>query len=103
VSSLGVGCIGISFGDGPAIDRQQGISLIRAAVERGITFFDTAEAYGSFTNEEARRRRSIDRAAAQIAVRGPVPRAPARTGRALNSTPSSSPPRFVLRYHAPHG
>src|SRR2546428_2114008 len=44
--------MGISFGYGPAIDRQQGISLIRAAVERGITFFDTAEAYGPFTNEE---------------------------------------------------
>jgi len=52
VSALGLGCMGISFGYGPAIDRQQGISLIRAAVERGITFFDTAEAYGPFTNEE---------------------------------------------------
>jgi aryl-alcohol dehydrogenase-like predicted oxidoreductase len=44
--------MGLSFGYGPAVDRQQGISLIRAAVERGITFFDTAEAYGPFTNEE---------------------------------------------------
>src|SRR3981081_3335083 len=52
VSALGFGCMGISFGYGPAIDRQQGISLIRAAVERGITLFDTAEAYGPFTNEE---------------------------------------------------
>jgi aryl-alcohol dehydrogenase-like predicted oxidoreductase len=52
VSALGFGCMGMSFGYGPAIDRQQGISLIRAAVERGITFFDTAEAYGPFTNEE---------------------------------------------------
>jgi aryl-alcohol dehydrogenase-like predicted oxidoreductase len=52
VSALGFGCMGISFGYGPAIDRQQGISIIRAAVERGITFFDTAEAYGPFTNEE---------------------------------------------------
>src|SRR4029077_14965217 len=52
VSALGLGCMGISFGYGPAIDRQQGISLIRAAVDRGITFFDTAEAYGPFTNEE---------------------------------------------------
>src|SRR5712692_5640113 len=51
VSALGFGCMGISFGYGPAIDRQQGVSLIRAAVERGITFFDTAEAYGPFTNE----------------------------------------------------
>jgi aryl-alcohol dehydrogenase-like predicted oxidoreductase len=52
VSALGFGCMGLSFGYGPAIDRQQGVSLIRAAVERGVTFFDTAEAYGPFTNEE---------------------------------------------------
>jgi aryl-alcohol dehydrogenase-like predicted oxidoreductase len=52
VSALGFGCMGISFGYGPAVDRQHGISLIRAAVERGITFFDTAEAYGPYTNEE---------------------------------------------------
>src|SRR5207244_9568803 len=52
VSALGFGCMGISFGHGPAVDRQQGISIIRAAVERGVTFFDTAEAYGPFTNEE---------------------------------------------------
>jgi aryl-alcohol dehydrogenase-like predicted oxidoreductase len=52
VSALGFGCMGMSFGYGPPIDRQQGISLIRTAVERGITFFDTAEAYGPFANEE---------------------------------------------------
>jgi len=52
VSALGFGCMGISFGYGPAIDRPQGIALIRAAVERGISFFDSAEAYGPFTNEE---------------------------------------------------
>src|SRR6201985_2211672 len=52
VSSLGLGCMGLSFGLGPAVDKQQGISLIRAAVERGITFFDTAEVYGPYTNEE---------------------------------------------------
>jgi len=52
VSALGFGCMGLSFGYGPAIDPQQGVSLIRAAVERGITFFDTAEVYGPFTNEE---------------------------------------------------
>jgi aryl-alcohol dehydrogenase-like predicted oxidoreductase len=52
VSALGLGCMGLSFGYGPAVDQQQGISLIRAAVERGVTFFDTAEAYGPFTNEE---------------------------------------------------
>jgi aryl-alcohol dehydrogenase-like predicted oxidoreductase len=52
VSALGLGCMGLSFGYGPAVDKKEGISLIRAAVERGITFFDTAEAYGPFKNEE---------------------------------------------------
>jgi aryl-alcohol dehydrogenase-like predicted oxidoreductase len=52
VSALGLGCMGLSFGYGPAVDKQQGVSLIRAAVERGVTFFDTAEVYGPFTNEE---------------------------------------------------
>ena len=52
VSALGLGCMGMSFGYGPAADKQEMISLIRAAVERGITFFDTAEVYGPFTNEE---------------------------------------------------
>ena len=51
VSALGLGCMGLSFGYGPAVDNQQGIQLIRSAVERGITFFDTAEVYGPFTNE----------------------------------------------------
>jgi aryl-alcohol dehydrogenase-like predicted oxidoreductase len=52
VSALGLGCMGLSFGLGPAVDKKEGISLIRAAVEGGITFFDTAEIYGPFTNEE---------------------------------------------------
>jgi aryl-alcohol dehydrogenase-like predicted oxidoreductase len=52
VSALGLGCMGLSFGYGPAVDKQQGISLIRAAFERGVTFFDTAEGYGPFKNEE---------------------------------------------------
>ncbi|MGZ4898947.1 MAG: aldo/keto reductase [Candidatus Angelobacter sp.] len=52
VSAIGLGCMGMSFGFGPAMDKQEGISLIRAAVERGVTFFDTAEVYGPFTNEE---------------------------------------------------
>lgn len=51
VSALGLGCMGLTFGYGPATDKQQAISLIRTAVERGITFFDTAEIYGPFTNE----------------------------------------------------
>src|ERR1700680_2844254 len=52
VSALGLGCMGMSFGYGPAGDKQEMISVIRAALERGVTFFDTAEVYGPFTNEE---------------------------------------------------
>ena len=52
VSALGLGCMGMSFGFGPAGDKQEMISVVRAAVERGVTFFDTAEVYGPFTNEE---------------------------------------------------
>src|SRR6266700_984016 len=52
VSAIGLGCMGLSFGFGPAVDKKEGISLIRAAVERGVTFFDTAEVYGPFTNEQ---------------------------------------------------
>lgn len=52
VSAIGLGCMGLSFGYGPAVTKQEGISLLRSAVERGVTFFDTAEAYGPFTNEE---------------------------------------------------
>src|SRR5499426_4342743 len=52
VSAIGLGCMGMSFAYGPAGDKQEMISLIRSAVERGVTFFDTAEVYGPFTNEE---------------------------------------------------
>jgi len=52
VSALGLGCMGLSFGYGPATERQQAITLIRTAFDRGVTFFDTAEAYGPFLNEE---------------------------------------------------
>ena len=52
VSALGLGCMGLSFAYGPAVDKQTGVALIRAAVEHGVTFFDTAEIYGPFTNEE---------------------------------------------------
>ena len=52
VSAIGLGCMGMSFGYGPAADKKEMMSLIRSAVERGVTFFDTAEVYGPFTNEE---------------------------------------------------
>src|SRR5438552_5021437 len=52
VSAIGLGCMGMSFGYGPAADRKEMIALIRSAVERGVTFFDTAEIYGPLTNEE---------------------------------------------------
>ena len=52
VSAIGLGCMGLSFGLGPPVEKKDGIALIRAAVERGVTFFDTAEVYGPFTNEE---------------------------------------------------
>src|SRR5271166_6520561 len=52
VSALGLGCMGMSFGYGPAADEQEMISLIRSAVDLGVTFFDTAEVYGPYTNEE---------------------------------------------------
>ena len=52
VSALGLGCMGMSYGYGPAVDKKDGIALIRSAFERGVTFFDTAEVYGPFTNEE---------------------------------------------------
>ena len=52
VSALGLGCMGMSFSYGPVPDKKEMISVLRSAVERGITFFDTAEVYGPFTNEE---------------------------------------------------
>ncbi len=52
VSAIGLGCMGLSFGYGPAVEREEGIKLIRAAVEKGVTFFDTAEVYGPFANEK---------------------------------------------------
>jgi aryl-alcohol dehydrogenase-like predicted oxidoreductase len=52
VSAIGLGCMGLSFGFGPETDKQDAIRLLRSAFERGVTFFDTAEAYGPFLNEE---------------------------------------------------
>ena len=52
VSAIGFGCMGLNFGYATSVSKEEGIALIRAAVERGVTFFDTAEVYGPFTNEE---------------------------------------------------
>src|SRR5271169_6183627 len=52
ISAIGLGCMGMSFSYGPPKDKQEMISLLRAAVDRGVTFFDTAEVYGPFTNED---------------------------------------------------
>ena len=64
VSALGLGCMGMSFGLGPAADKKEMVTLIHKAVEKGITFFDTAEVYGPFTNEdlvgEARRPLAVE-------------------------------------------
>jgi aryl-alcohol dehydrogenase-like predicted oxidoreductase len=52
VSALGFGCMGLSYGYSPALDRKQAIAMVEAAFDRGVTFFDTAEAYGPYVNEE---------------------------------------------------
>ena len=61
VSAIGLGCMGMSYSYGPPADKQEMIRLLRSAVERGITFFDTAEVYGPFTNEELTGGRSARR------------------------------------------
>ncbi len=93
VSALGLGCMGMSFGYGPPADKQEMITLIRAAVERGVTFFDTAEVYGPFTNEELVGealapvpRASRDRDEVRIQIRS----ATAKPGRAWTAGPSTS-------------
>ena len=79
VSAIGLGCMGMSFAYGPPPDRKEMIALLRAAVERGVTFFDTAEAYGPFTNEEL-----VGEALA------PVPRARSSSRRSSGSTASAT-------------
>src|SRR3989454_3165276 len=88
--AIGLGCMGLSFGFGPAVDKKEGVSLIRAAVERGVTFFDTAEVYGPLANEEL-----VGEALApfrgQVVIATKFGWAPARDGEArwsrLNSRP----------------
>ena len=94
VSALGLGCMGMSFAYGPPGDKQEMIALLRAAVERGVTFFDTAEVYGPFTNEEL-----VGEALApvreprgdrhQVRLRARMP-AEARAGPASTAGPSTS-------------
>jgi aryl-alcohol dehydrogenase-like predicted oxidoreductase len=78
VSALGFGCMGLNFAYGAALDRQAAIDLIRAEFDRGVTFFDTAEAYGPFTNEEI-----VGEALA------PIRRAVSSGTRTVNSGPKS--------------
>jgi aryl-alcohol dehydrogenase-like predicted oxidoreductase len=67
VSALGYGCMGLDYGYGPATDRLEGVRIIRAAADRGVTLFDTAEAYGPFANEEL-----VGEALAPIRDRGAI-------------------------------
>src|SRR6188474_1020492 len=88
VSALGLGCMGMSFGYGPPADRQEMIALLRTAVDRGVTLFDTAEAYGPFTNEEL-----VGEALAPVRERVVIATKfgftfPASGARGLNSRPS---------------
>src|SRR5437762_9578637 len=91
VSAIGYGCMGLESVYGPGADRREGIAIIRAAVERGVTLFDTAEAYGPFTNEEL-----VGEALAPVRIAWSSPRSSVsgstRTARATASTrgPSTS-------------
>ncbi len=68
VSALGYGCMGLNFGYGSALSKQEGGKLIRAAFDRGVTFFDTAEVYGPFTNEEIAHSGDCDQLIRRIAT-----------------------------------
>ena len=97
VSALGLGCMGMSFAYGPAGDRQEMISLLRSAVDLGVTFFDTAQAYGPYLNEELAGRGAGARPGPgghRDQVRLPVPpgraddrQSPATTSRRVSRTP----------------
>src|SRR4051812_10689601 len=88
VSALGLGCMGMSSGLGPAADKQEMISLIRSAVQRGITFFDTAEVYGPYANEElVGEALAPFRSQVVIATKFGFQIEPAGQGRDLNSRP----------------
>src|SRR6266436_6262425 len=88
VSAIGLGCMGMSYGYGPAGDKQDMISLIRAAFDRGVTFFDTAEAYGPFINEElVGEALAPHRSQVVIATKFGFDNLDSKTGRGLNSRP----------------
>src|SRR5271166_3334645 len=89
VSALGLGCMGLSHAYGPAVEKSEGIALIRAAVDQGVTFFDTAEVYGAYTNEELNK---VILARAQYSQRGFL------LGVAM--TPKDSEPITVAAYIA---
>ena len=98
VSAIGYGCMGLEAVYGPATDRQEGIAIIRAAVERGVTLFDTAEAYGPFTNEDARRRSAgalprPGRDCHQVRLRHQSRRHPLRRRQPARAHPSASSTR----------
>jgi predicted oxidoreductase len=112
VSAIGFGCMGLSANYGPPTERQEGIKIIRAAVERGVTFFDNAEAYGPFTNEElvgeALAPLSVDpyRALLELLKLYEIPSASSRDGltdaeRQIAGTPSQT--EAVLSQKAPPG
>jgi aryl-alcohol dehydrogenase-like predicted oxidoreductase len=91
VSALGLGCMGMSANQGPPKDRTEMISLIRAAVERGVTFFDTAESYGPYTNDELVGGEALaplrDRAAIATKFGWDLDPGSAQIHRGLNSSP----------------
>ena len=87
VSALGLGCMGMSFSYGPPKDKQEMTSLLHAAVEQGITFFDTAEVYGPFTNEEL-----VGEALAPFAIRWCSPPSLVSRSRTGNSQASTAAP-----------
>ena len=91
VSAIGLGCMGINFSYGHTLDKQQAIGLIRGAVERGVTFFDTAEVYGPFTNEELVGEALAPEVLAENAVR------PARRGRLARAYNPRPEPDLPLR------
>ena len=91
VSALGLGCMGMSFGYGPPADKKAMVSLIRTAVDRGVTFFDTAEVYGPFTNELL----------VGKAIAGRAPAAVSWAAAATQALPMTRKPLVTPSFHSP--